>query len=102
MLSTKEITKMYKGSKITSRADLYKAKKTGQKAVNLQGSSVAKLHRLQKSATCEIYKLRIFATLPNSTVSSSSSAFLLQMSSEMIMHLGVQLGFVVFESARRK
>ena len=33
MLNTKEITKMCKGTKITSRADLYKAKKAGQKVV---------------------------------------------------------------------
>ena len=32
MLSTKEITKMCKGTKFTSRADLYKAKKSGSKS----------------------------------------------------------------------
>ena len=53
MLNTKEITKIYKGTKIISRADLYKAKKkkkkkkTGQKAVNWHGSSVAKIRNLR-------------------------------------------------------
>ena len=45
----KEITKMYKGTKITLRAKLYKAKqKAGQKGVNSRwGSSVAKLRNLR-------------------------------------------------------
>ena len=84
---------MCKGTKITSRADLNKAKKSGSKS-NQTGSGGEQCY--------EICRLRIFETLPNSTVSSFSFAFLLQMSSEMIMHLRVWLGFVVFESARRK
>ena len=46
---------MYKGTKITLRAKLYKAKqKAGQKAVNNRwGSSVEKFRNLRKFATCE-------------------------------------------------
>ena len=49
MLSTKEITKVYKGTKITSRVDLYK---TIKRRVNKQstgvGSSVAKFRNPAK------------------------------------------------------
>ena len=53
---------MYKGTKITLRAKLYKAKqKAGQKAVNSRCRGVV----LQNFATWEICRLRIFATLQN-------------------------------------
>ena len=99
MLSTMEITKMYKGTKITLRADLYKAKKSGSKSsqTGSAGEQCCEISQPAKFAGCEF-----FATLPNSTNSSLSSAFLLQMSFEMIMHLRVRLEFVVFELARRK
>ena len=50
MLSTKEITKMYKGTKITSRVDLYKTIKSGSKS---------------NQQECKGVVLRNFATLPN-------------------------------------
>ena len=90
MLSTKEITKMCKGTKITSRVDLYKTTKSGSKTSQqseVQGSSVAKFTGCEFSQPCQI-----------STMSSFSSAFLLQISSGSIMHLRIRLGFIVFES----
>ena len=56
MLSTEEITKMYKGTKITSRADLYKAKKSGSKSSQTGSareqccgiSQVANFHNIAK------------------------------------------------------
>ena len=94
MLSTKEITKNVQRNQNYIKGRFLKSqkkKKRVKKQSNWQGSSVAKFRML-----------RIFATLPNSIVSSFSSAFLFQMSLEMIMHLRVRLGFVVFESAQRK
>ena len=89
----RKLQKCVKEPKLHQGQICTKAKKAGQKVVKLvvQGSSVAKFPRLRK-----------FATLPNSIVSSFSLAFLLQMPSEKIMHLRVRLGFVFFESAQRK
>ena len=55
MLSIKEITKMCKGTKITSRADLYKAKKVGQKAVKTgsAGEQCCEISKPAKFAGCE-------------------------------------------------
>ena len=55
MLSTKEITKVYKGTKITSRVDLYKTTKRRVKKQSTAGigeqcceiSQTAKIRRLQ-------------------------------------------------------
>ena len=47
MLSTKEITKMSKGTKITSRVDLYKTTKRRVKKQSMQGSSVMKFRNLR-------------------------------------------------------
>ena len=99
MLSTKEITKMYKGTKITSRVDLYKTKQSGSKSSQTGSAGGAVLRNF---LTCEIYRFVNFCNTANFTYSSFSSAFLLQISSEMIMHLRVRLGFVVFKSTRRK
>ena len=60
MLSTKEITKMYKGTKITSRVDLYKATKSGSKSsqqqecrgVVLRNLQVANFRNLAKFSLC--------------------------------------------------
>ena len=53
---------MYKGTKITLRAKLYEAKqKADQKAVNGRCRGAV----LRNFATCEICRLRIFATLQN-------------------------------------
>ena len=96
MLSTKEITKMYKRIKITSRVDLYKAtKKVGQKAVNnmCAGEQCCEISQPAKFAGCEFSQpCKIF------TVSSFSLAFLLQISSGSIMHLRIRIGFIMFES----
>ena len=100
MLSTKEITKMYKGTKITSRVDLYKATKSGSKSSQqecrgavLRNFAGCEFSQLAKFAGCEFLQpCKIF------TVSSFSSAFLLQISSGLIMHLRIRLGFIVFES----
>ena len=66
MLSTKEITKLYKGTKITLRVDLYKTTKSGSKSsTGVQGSSVAKFRKLKKFAGCKtshLAGLRNFAT----------------------------------------
>ena len=66
MLSTKEITKLYKGTKITLRVDLYKTTKSGSKSsTGVQGSSVTKFRKLKKFAGCKILHLaglRNFAT----------------------------------------
>ena len=75
MLSTKEITKMCKGTKITSRVDLYKAKQSGSKS-SQTGEQCCKI----------------------SIVLSFSFAFFLQISTGSIMHLRIRLGFIVFES----
>ena len=48
MLSTKEITKVYKGTKITSRVDLYKTiKRRVKKQSTGAGSSVSKIRNLR-------------------------------------------------------
>ena len=46
-LSTKEITKMYKGTKITSRANWYKAKQSGSKSSQIGSAGGAVLQNLQ-------------------------------------------------------
>ena len=101
MLSNKEITTMSKGTKITSREILYKAKqKAGQKAVNsrcrgavLRNFTTCENLQVTKFAGCEFLQpCKIFTEL------SISSTFLLQISSGTIMHLQIRLGFIVFES----
>ena len=47
MLSTKEITKMCKGTKITSRVDLYKTTKSGSKSNQQQECMGTVLRNLQ-------------------------------------------------------
>ena len=46
MLSTKEIAKMYKGTKITSRENLYKAKQSGLKRSQTGSAGGAVLQNL--------------------------------------------------------
>ena len=57
MLSTKEITKMYKGTDITSRVDLYKTIKSGSKS---NQRSLAKFRNLRNFTGCEISQLAKF------------------------------------------
>ena len=95
MLNDKEITIMSKGTKITSRAILYKAKqKEGQKAVNSRcRSSVAKFRNLR------ILQVANFRNPANFSLNFPSlQHFVLHFSSGSIMHLRIRLRFVVFES----
>ena len=93
MLSNKEITKVYKGTKITSRVDLYKTTKRWVKKQSTGvGSNVVKFRNLRNLQVANFRNPKIFTEL------SFSSAFLLQISSGSIMHLRIQLGFIVFES----
>ena len=62
MLSTKGITKMYKGTKIASMVELYKTTKAGQKVVKLavQGGQCCEnlqLAKFRRLRTCEICRL---------------------------------------------
>ena len=86
---------MYKGTKITLRAKLYKAKqKAGQKAVKAGAmEQCCEISQPTKFAGCEFSQ-------PYKTFNdpSCSLTFLLQISSGLIMHLQIRLGFIVFES----
>ena len=91
---------MYKGTKITLRAKLYKDKqKAGQKVVNSRCRGVV-LRNSQVAKICNLRRNLQVATFCNSAnfPLPSSSAFLLQISSGSIMHLRIRLGFIVFES----
>ena len=59
MLNTKEIIKMCKGTQITSRTDLYKAKK---KRVKKQSKLVVQGAVLRNFATCEIGLITLIST----------------------------------------
>ena len=62
MLNTKEITKVYKGTKITSRVDLYKTtKRQVKKQSSGAGSNVAKFSILRKFTGCQISQPAKFA-----------------------------------------
>ena len=60
MLSTKEIKKMCKGTKITSWADLYKEKKTGQKAVKIGSAGEQCCEISQVANFCNTAKFHSF------------------------------------------
>ena len=94
MLSIKELQKCIKEPKLHQGQIYTKPKKAGQKAVNarVQGSSVAKFHNLRN---LQVVNFRNPAKFP---LPSFSFAFLLQISSDLIMHLRIRLGITVFES----
>ena len=86
---------MYKGTKITLRAKLYKAKqKAGQKAVNSRYRGAV----LRNFATCENSQVANFHNPEKFPQPSFSFAFLLQIYSDLITHLRIRLGFILFES----
>ena len=91
---------MSKGTKITSRAILYKAKqKAGQKAVNskCRGAMLRNFAGCENSQPAKFVGCEFSQPYKIFTEPSSSSAFLLQISSGSSVHLRIRLGFIVFE-----
>ena len=81
MLSAKEITKMCKGTKITSRVDWYKTTKSESKS-NQQHEYRGAV--LRNFATCEILQVANFRNPAKFLLPSFSFAFLIQISSDSI------------------
>ena len=85
---------MYKGTKITLRANLYKAKqKAGQKAVNSRCRGAV----LRNFATCENSQVANFRNPAKFPQPSFSFSFFLQIYFDSIMHLRIWLDFILFE-----
>ena len=83
MLSTKEITKVCKGIKITSRVDWYKAKqKAGQKAVNGRCRGAV----LRNFATCKNSQVAKFRNLRNLQVANFRNPAKFPLSSPSFQH----------------